>query len=327
MEYTYVMYVDVLLTLLLANLVFDYLLLWATGSVTGRRTTIKRLLLGAAVGTIYFFCVYFASAGLMPGYGVLRLPPVVLAVGAAMIWVAYSPDNWRQFLSLSGYFAAIGLIAGGAGLATAYAFGTGNQPDVWWGTIAAMATILLVAELGWGVVHRRVWERLYLVPLRICLFGKSVEVNALIDTGNRLQDPLSGRPVVIVELNTLKEVIPTEIAEALGKFGHSNFDDLEPITEKNAWASRFCLIPFTTLADHTGLMAGIRPDYISVTAGGETITLTRVILGICRQPLDQAGNFHALIPPEILGGQSVKQKSIAQSSELLVAQKGESVNA
>jgi len=326
MKYTYVLYVDVLLTLLMANLVFDYLLLWATGSVTGRKSTMGRLCLGAAIGTVYFFLVYFSAAGLMPGYGVLKLPPVILAVGALMLWAAYSPRNWRQFLRLFGYLTAIGLIAGGAGLATAYAVGTENRPNVMWGTVAAMTAILLVAELGWGVVHRRVWERLYLVPLQICLFGRTLNVNALIDTGNRLQDPLSGRPVVIVELDTIKKVMPSEVAKALGSLSDNNFAELEPITEVNDWASRFCLVPFTTLADRTGLMAGIKPDYIKVSAGGESVTLQRVILGICLKPLDQAGNFHALIPPEILGGQSVKQESTVQP-EVLVTQKGESVNA
>ncbi len=53
---------------------------------------------------------------------------------------------------------------------------------------------MIVAELGWGVVQRSIWQKLYNIPLEIVLFGHKVRTEALADTGNLLKDPLDGSP-------------------------------------------------------------------------------------------------------------------------------------
>ena len=180
-----------LIALLAPNFLFDYLLLWATGEVSGNFSNKKRLSLGALLGALYFLLVYFARLEFIPGYGYLRFPVTILAVGGGMIWVAFRPQTWRKFLSLLGFFVGIGLVAGGAGVATAYVTGDGMSPNPIWGTLMAIAAILLIAELGWGVVHRRLWEKVYYVPIEIGIGGRKTRINALVDTGNRLRDPLT----------------------------------------------------------------------------------------------------------------------------------------
>ena len=321
MGYTYVLYLDVLIALLAANFLFDYLLLWATGEVSGNFSNKKRLSLGALLGALYFLLVYFARLEFIPGYGYLRFPVTILAVGGGMIWVAFRPQTWRKFLSLLGFFVGIGLVAGGAGVATAYVTGDGMSPNPIWGTLMAIAAILLIAELGWGVVHRRLWEKVYYVPIEIGIGGRKTRINALVDTGNRLRDPLTGRAVVVVELKHLAEIIPDPLYTALAKFS-DDFGQIDSLLQELDWGSRFCLLPYASLGNTNGLMPGLRPDYVKVTISGGQLNLHRVIVGICQEPLDSAGDYHALVPPDVIGAVAKEH-----SMDTAITKRGESLNA
>ena len=68
--------------------------------------------------------------------------------------------------------------------------------------------------------------------------GKTVRFTALIDTGNRLREPLSGHPVLIAEARLLRKILPVSGCRvvafgALGGTGH-----LECFRPNAAWAER-----------------------------------------------------------------------------------------
>lgn len=68
-----------------------------------------------------------------------------------------------------------------------------------------------------------------------------VDVNAIIDTGNFLKEPLTGKPVIIVEKDVLKSVIPVDI---LG-----NMQEIISGTKilEDKYMSKIRLIPFSAL--------------------------------------------------------------------------------
>ena len=70
LEYT--LYVDVWLLRLGCNFIFEYLLLWATATITRTQTTPMRLLMGSFIGTLHYLLYLAASVGMIPFYGLLR---------------------------------------------------------------------------------------------------------------------------------------------------------------------------------------------------------------------------------------------------------------
>lgn len=68
-----------------------------------------------------------------------------------------------------------------------------------------------------------------------------VDVNAIIDTGNFLKEPLTGKPVIIVEKDVLKSAIPVDI---LG-----NMQEIISGTKilEDKYMSKIRLIPFSAL--------------------------------------------------------------------------------
>ena len=166
--------------------------------------------------------------------------------------------------------------------------------------IIAVGSVLLVAELGWGIVHKRMRETLYFVPIRILLGSERIETNALIDTGNQLRDPLTGAPVVIVEYELIKKAIPGEALAAFENRSESPYELLASLSSFPEWARRVRLIPFTSLGKEKGMLIGIRPDGLEILEGHVGLSITNVILGVHPRHLSSSNEYQALLHPELL---------------------------
>lgn len=293
---TAVIYVDVLLLLAALSFLMDYLLLWATAKATKVQAPSLRLASGALAGTAYFVLYYLAERGALGFYGWLRFWPSVLAASFLMILIAFCPLSVRRFLRVTGYFYAISLTSGGAGIAAGYALGWSVAGRL----IVAIAAVLVTAELGWGVVQKSLWQRLYQVPLEIVLLGERVAATALLDTGNRLKDPVSGAPVAVVEHSVIARLLPEHLEEAVRRMEQGELGEIGRLLTSAEWSARFRVIPFTALGKEKGLLIGFRPDEVYVTVEGKRIRLDRVVVGVYHRRLDPDGAYQALVHPEMI---------------------------
>lgn len=80
-----------------------------------------------------------------------------------------------------------------------------------------------------------------LCNISIIFENGKVDVNAIIDTGNFLKEPLTGKPVIIVEKNVLKNVISVDILD--------NMEDITNGTKtiEDKYIPKIRLIPFSAL--------------------------------------------------------------------------------
>lgn len=86
--------------------------------------------------------------------------------------------------------------------------------------------------------------------IRIELAGKSIEVDALIDTGNLVKDPMNMSPVIFLKRSIAEEIIPISVIEL------SHIDSLGSDFRK-----RIRLIPVTRSTE-THVMTGVRVDKV-----------------------------------------------------------------
>lgn len=267
----------------LLNLLVDYLLLLAAAQLSGRMLRRLRLLLCAAGGGIY------AALTFLPGCAVLRTPLCQLAAGAVMALCAYRGRRKPALLflllsgGLAGFVLALGLWTGSpAGL-----LGRVYRGEVSWPLLLGSALgfyILLRLLLGQGARHGG--GELLKITISVC--GRKQTVTALHDTGNTLRDPVSGRPVLVLERRAAAELWPPEVAEVLAS-------PLPP-EEKMARLHRqgasvtFTLLPFRSVGTAAGLLLAARSDYIEVN--GRRYPRTPVALS--EHPVSDGGGYHAL---------------------------------
>lgn len=307
----YTLYIDVWLIRLGCNFIFEYLLLWATANITNTRTSSKRLLLASLVGTIHYCFYLLASLNIIPFYGLLRFLPTVVIVSLIMLFIAFQPRLWSGLLKVATHFYIIGFVAAGSGTATAYIMGGQGTPQFALGTLVSMLTILIIAELGWGIVHKRVIAKVYHVPIELQCEGQSVELSGLVDTGNNLQDPLNQQPVIIVEKQALGNLLPAQLCEIIVQVDQGNLEALDDFNNLGNWQTRIRLIPFSSVGKTNGLLVGFRPDEIKI-AKQELLNNIRPTIAVHPGNLDPKGEFVALVPPLVvassLGIDSVVQE-------------------
>ncbi|HHY47204.1 MAG TPA: sigma-E processing peptidase SpoIIGA [Firmicutes bacterium] len=276
------------------SLGMHYLVLWATSGILGLTTRSNRLLLGAATAS----AVDVALLALILT-GRISIPPAALMALITIIPAAklsFGRMSPGRFCVSCAYVYVISIIGGGGGMAVAYI--TGGQPIP--AFIGAIGSILVVAELGWGLVHRRIREWLFFVPIEIWFGDKHISVNALIDTGNRLRDPITGAPVIILEYTAIASILPEAVRRAFMAFDSGDLGSTSEFILSSVWSSRFRLIPFSSLGREKGMLVGFRADMIKVLEGRQGLISRNAVVGIHTRALSPEGGFEALLHPEIL---------------------------
>ena len=114
----------------------------------------------------------------------------------------------------------------------------------------------------------------------------------MIDTGNLLKDPITNSPVIIIEKNKLSNILPKEILENSEKIinGKYEFSD-----ENLKYASKFRVLPFSSLGKQNGMLLGFKVDKIEAEINDEDIIREDAIVGIYDKKLSSRNQYEGLI--------------------------------
>lgn len=283
-----VIYID---TLFLLNALVDYLLLLAAARLAGETLRRWRFALGAALGGLYAVAIF------LPGFQFLSALPWRLASAGLMMLVSYGGSGrlLRQgllFVALTcafgGGVVAIGLM-GGSGLA----LGGG----VFYSSLD-LKMVLLSAAVCYGaltLVFRRIGRHSAasgeLVEARLTLMGRSVRLTALVDTGNTLTDPVSGRPAMVAEGESVRDLFPKDRQPAFRDL----LDPAGGLTRLGTgeWRSRFRLLPYRAVGVERGLLLAVRADSLELDGQGRG----PVLVALSPTAVSDGGGYRALIGP------------------------------
>ncbi len=168
-------YLDLVMGL---DFLVDFLLLLGANRLSGQGYGAKRCALAAGLGAIY------AGACFLPGFAFLGNLLWRLVSLAAMGVLAYGVS--REAAARTVLFVLLSMALGGIAL------GLGNGGGG--GLLLAAAGLWLLCALGF---QNAPGSRRYL-PLELTYGGRRLRLQALVDTGNALRDPISGEPVTVV---------------------------------------------------------------------------------------------------------------------------------
>lgn len=276
------------------SFVMHYLVLWASSGILGLKTRCGSLLLGSlfasTVDVILLFLIFMDIIGIPPA-AILALVTIIPAT-----WISFGHMRIDRFSVACAYVYVVSIIGGGGGMAVSYLIGGATMPAF----IGALGTILIVAELGWGLVHRRIRDWLFFVPIEIWFGDQKISVNALIDTGNRLRDPITGAPVIILEYQAIAYILPDAIRRAFMAFESGDLGTASECILSTGWSSRFRLIPFSSIGREKGMLVGFRADSVKLLEGRRGMVNRNVVIGIHTHSLSSEGGFSALLHPEVL---------------------------
>lgn len=281
-----VIYID---TLFLLNALVDYLLLLAAARLAGEPLRRVRFALGAALGGLYAVAIF------LPGLSFLAHPLCRIASAALMLAVSYGGS--RRLLRQGILFVGLTCAFGGGVVAIGLLGGTGLSlgRGVFYSAMD-LKVVLLSAAVCYGTLSL-VFQRLArhsasdgeLVDIKLTLNDRSINFTALVDTGNTLTDPASGRPVIVAEGERVGALFPKEHRPGPADLA----DPAAALTRlgTGAWRARFRLLPYRSVGVERGLLLCVRLDGLEVNGQGRG----PVLAALSPTPVSDGGGYQALI--------------------------------
>ena len=267
----------------------DYLLLLAAGRLCGEVLRRGWLALGAAVGAGY------AAAAFLPGMGFLLHPLCKLAAAVLALLAGYGRS--RHLLRVGLVFFAVSAAFGGGIFALQLLGGQGLTLRSGILYSAMDLRLILLSAAGCYVLISLVLQRTArhtaarreLAPVLLTLEGRRVALTALVDTGNTLTDPATGRPVMVAEGEKVAGLFPAGQAPS-GEELRRPVDALERLG-RQGWQGRCRLLPYRAVGVECGMLLALRLDGAKVG----TEDYGRLLLALSPTPLTDGGGYSALI--------------------------------
>ncbi|KHO62803.1 MULTISPECIES: sigma-E processing peptidase SpoIIGA [Thermoanaerobacter] len=275
------MYLDVIF---FENLIINYFILSLTRKFSQKDSKPIKLFLGALLGACYVLIIF-----LLP-YKMIHEVFAKIILSLLIIYMAFTPKTLKEFLRILAVFYLISFAIGGTIFAVLYTARL-NLHSLWIGILIA----ILLFYTNWDYIVRKSTEKKMLYSIKIEIFQKQVEIKGLLDTGNRLYDPLTKSPVVVVEFSAMGNILPDNM-EILLNEENIDFNKIFEVLKEERWLSRIRLIPFISVGQSKGIMLGFKPDKLVV---GEK-EVRNAIVGIYKSKIGKDGNYAALLTPEIL---------------------------
>ena len=266
--------------LFLENLLIDYILLVVTARVTGTAVKRTRAAAGAAVGGAYSLAVLLSEADILVGI------VTKVAVGAIMVLTAFG--GGRRYLRLCLVFIAVSAAFAGVVMAVTMIVGNGSFWDISFSLLAAAFAVfyglfsLVFGEIG---RHHVAGEITHLV---IGCRGRRVKVTALVDTGNALYDPLTGRPVTICTLEAVSGLFDRETMAVLRSVPDPA-QAISALAGKNGCVP-FSLVPYRALGVERGMLLAFKPE--TMERDGKKVKGGMV--AISREDISEGNGYSAL---------------------------------
>jgi len=303
----YIVYADVVLAL---NFFLDFFLLWAAGCFLRRETTLPRLLAASALGALY-------GAGLLlPSLAWLYRIPAVVAISLVLLLAAYSWKGYGAFFRLLAVFyliafAMAGAVLAGSRILAGQGIAIGMQETVRGASLLfGLVMAMILARRGVALIKRNWQKEDFRVSLEIWLAGRSCSLNALIDTGNDLREPLSALPVIVADYRAVKALFPERLRAAWQLYHDDAALLVQTMAESGdaeGWGRRLRLVPFASIGKKHGLLPGFRPDRLFITQNGQRQTADAYIC-IAGRGFSAGIDYQAVINPEVFAhGAEIKE--------------------
>ena len=292
-------YADVVFAI---NFVMDLLIIWVAGKLAGRRAKLRRLMLGAFIMALSYCAVTFGGST-RPFYYLLSAV-VMLILG---IMAAYAPLNLIVLSKLVLFSYLSAFLIGGIGMGLFY---TSHFPDIIGSItnnfsllilVGAVAAFAVLFRFGSRWLESRAIKRQICMAVRIFFGDRNLELNALVDTGNSLRDPLSHAPVIVAEFDSVKAFLPDSVKLLFYEKQENNLQNLLTYASTDDFSGRLRMIPYESLGKQNGLLIGFRPDRVEIMRENDTVALSDVVIGIYNRSLSRNGDYQGLLNPELIG--------------------------
>lgn len=251
----------------LLNLLMNLFLLRLTAGTCGKTVSVKRCFAGGFFGALAY-CLILCLPELSYMGKVLT---GMLPVGLFMVKLTLKTKGAKELLYGTGRLFTFSFLLGGFML-----FLKGRV----WNFAGSSLLTILAGWIGYEIIRKGVdgWKQKKKDCFRTVTLpadhGK-LEVSALVDTGCGLVDPLSRKPVAVLEEKVWEYMSGQKRPE------------------------KYRVIPFHSIGKEHGYLEGYEVEFMKVTGKLEECEYEKVIIAVFQGKMSKCGNYQMILPPEL----------------------------
>lgn len=265
-----VVYADILIII---NFLMNYLLLRANAILTDQPFKSVRLVFSSFIGSLFSLIIYIEN---IPSFVNTLIKILYMTV---LLLTAFKIKSIKIFLKHFFTFFSVNMIFGGIMLAlNVFLFPETSlynngivyfDIDILTLTVVSVICYLMINLINGFIRNKTPHGCNY--TIRIFYKNKFTQGNALYDSGNKLCDCFSGKPVIIVDKKFINNI--TE--------------------EKIESMKNYRLIPFSTI-NGNGTIPAFMADKVEIVISGKTYSANKIYIGITENKII-SGSYSALI--------------------------------
>jgi len=239
----YVLYADILF---LINFSMDFITLYLTSRLTSGPPTGIRSVLAATAGSIY------GTAAIIEGIDGIIGILITGVVSVAIVLISFGYGNTPLLIRRCSIFWGSAALLGGIMTALcSFESSIGKAPSQ-----SGKTAVLFLGSAVCLLIMKALSHSKKIKTVQVCVIQNktSTSFEALIDSGNLLSDPLSGKPVIIADRSVFRKTIPDLI--------HNRAEIPQSI------ASSVRMIPVKGFGD-CSILTGFIPDSVSIHENGK----------------------------------------------------------
>lgn len=279
------------------NVILNYIILMSTAIISNSRTSIFRIMLTSLIGSFFSIVNYIIELKLI----INLVFKIFLSV--IMIVIAFNNFNLKIFVKQLLFFYIVSFFIGGITFMLIFLISSENVRIIknhFVGIypmkmtfVAGIVGFLIVSVIS-KISFRKISSNTIFGEIEIFYNGNKKKIKAMLDTGNLLKEPITDADVIVVEKNSLIELIEKNEMEKINLFYSGFFIENDQILKY-----KFKLIPFASLGNNTGLMLGFKPDIVKIYTD-EKIVRNDVLIGVYDGRLTNNGSYTSLIGLNII---------------------------
>lgn len=278
------------------NFIIDFLLVYITGSLLKKDIKPVRILIAATIGAFYVLAIAITNEGF------LSTAIVKLSVSLLMLTVAYNPAGIISYIKLVLCFYIVSLLLVGVLIGINY-FLNSNQVTIKL-ILETAFFVIVILKIVFTEIKKKESQSKYMREINIELKNKKVKVKGLIDTGNELSDTLTGKPVIIVEKESVYKLLSENIREKINKFYFEKGKNIIEILSAVQEGINLRIIKYNTISNKDENMLAIVPDRVWLISDKKKKFTLEVLIGIYPEKFSNENEYQALLHKQLLEWES-----------------------
>lgn len=260
-------YID---SVFLLNLVMDLYLLTLTVRMLGKTATYSRILAGSAAGAAGY-CIILCLPGI--SY-MLKVLFGMIPVGMLMIKITCRTKGLKELFHALGYLYILSFLMGGfiiflkgkSRVLTEHGDSAVTLAGAGFAGFVSIKKLLLMYQKR---------QKAHFCKVSIPGDEGTLTIAALIDTGNGLIEPVSRKPVAILDADEWKNL--------------------------KLWMKpeKYKLIPYHSIGKDSGMLEGYEIDAMEVNGSMGRKQFEKVIVAVFKGKVSRKGSYQMILPPEL----------------------------